>query len=231
MENGKELIKILKDGPYIVSGGVPLAEEHMEADEDGNTKGFTKGKAYEAKDSYSLCRCGHSEKKPYCDGTHAKIGFAAPEVANRACYCDAARVYEGGTIDLLDRPDICAVIRSCDRFQKAWRLVLMSSDDHPEYEQEAIYQANHCASGRITVRKDGIETEPELEKEIALLNDDHYDTKGPIYVKGGITLKSEDGSEYEIRNRRTLCRCGETRNTPFCDASHLKAEHMKGVSD
>jgi CDGSH-type Zn-finger protein len=226
-----EQIKILKDGPYVVSGGVPLTEEHMDPDEDGNTKGFVRGKAYETQDSYALCRCGHSEKKPYCDGTHAKIGFTAPEVSNRACYCEAARVYEGGTIDLLDRVDLCAVIRSCDRFQKAWRLVLTSSDEHPEYEQEAIYQANHCASGRITVRKDGIEIEPELDKEIALLNDDARDSKGPIYVKGGIALMSEDGSEYEIRNRRTLCRCGETRNMPFCDASHLRAKHMKGVTD
>jgi CDGSH-type Zn-finger protein len=31
---------------------------------------------------------------------------------------------------------------------------------------------------------------------------------------------SEDGTPYEVRNRQTVCRCGQSRNKPFCDGSH-----------
>ena len=60
-------IEIIKNGPYIVTGGVELQ------DDDGN--------AYPAKDRIALCRCGASTTKPFCDGTHSKIGFQAAEKA------------------------------------------------------------------------------------------------------------------------------------------------------
>ena len=45
---------------------------------------------------------------------------------------------------------------------------------------------------------------------------------GPIWVRGGITVESADGREYEVRNRVTLCRCGQSSNKPFCDGSHVE---------
>jgi len=35
-----------------------------------------------------------------------------------------------------------------------------------------------------------------------------------------VHLVSEDGFDYEVRNRMTLCRCGESQNKPFCDGTH-----------
>ena len=60
-------ISMLKNGPYIVTGTVELK------DADGNV--------YPAKDKIALCRCGASTTKPFCDGTHSKIGFQAAERA------------------------------------------------------------------------------------------------------------------------------------------------------
>jgi CDGSH-type Zn-finger protein len=60
-------ISVLKNGPYIVAGAVELK------DADGNT--------YPAKEKMALCRCGASTTKPFCDGTHSKIGFQAAERA------------------------------------------------------------------------------------------------------------------------------------------------------
>jgi 3-phenylpropionate/trans-cinnamate dioxygenase ferredoxin subunit len=60
-------IEIIKNGPYIVKGEVEMK------DADGNS--------YPAEKRMALCRCGASTEKPFCDGTHSKIGFQAAEKA------------------------------------------------------------------------------------------------------------------------------------------------------
>jgi len=60
-------IETIKNGPYIVTGEVELI------DTDGNK--------FPAEKRMALCRCGASTEKPFCDGTHSKIGFKAAEKA------------------------------------------------------------------------------------------------------------------------------------------------------
>jgi CDGSH-type Zn-finger protein len=60
-------IETIKNGPYIVTGEVELI------DADGNK--------FPAAKRIALCRCGASTEKPFCDGTHSKIGFKAAERA------------------------------------------------------------------------------------------------------------------------------------------------------
>jgi CDGSH-type Zn-finger protein len=43
---------------------------------------------------------------------------------------------------------------------------------------------------------------------------------GPLWLRGGIPVFAADGFAYEVRNRVTLCRCGASKNKPFCDGSH-----------
>jgi hypothetical protein len=45
---------------------------------------------------------------------------------------------------------------------------------------------------------------------------------GLLWVRGGIPVVSADGKPYTVRNRLTLCRCGKSRNKPFCDGSHVQ---------
>lgn len=62
-------ITVRPNGPYLVEGPVELH------DPTGN-KIDTAGQA-----KIALCRCGGSVNKPFCDGTHSKIGFQAAEAA------------------------------------------------------------------------------------------------------------------------------------------------------
>ena len=40
---------------------------------------------------------------------------------------------------------------------------------------------------------------------------------------------AKDGHRYEVRNRVTLCRCGASKNKPFCDGSHAAIEFKDGL--
>ncbi|OLE23852.1 MAG: hypothetical protein AUG44_20945, partial [Actinobacteria bacterium 13_1_20CM_3_71_11] len=62
-------IEVSKDGPYRITGGIPLTDGHGEP-EARNT-----GASLE---HYSLCRCGQSQNKPFCSGMHWYVNFADP---------------------------------------------------------------------------------------------------------------------------------------------------------
>ncbi|HYX79111.1 MAG TPA: CDGSH iron-sulfur domain-containing protein, partial [Actinomycetota bacterium] len=54
---------------------------------------------------------------------------------------------------------------------------------------------------------------------------------GPLWVRGGIQVIAADGFRYEVRNRQTLCRCGQSQNKPFCDGSHASVRFDDGLDD
>jgi CDGSH-type Zn-finger protein len=70
-ESGAARIEIVKDGPYLVSGGLPLSEQWIVTDEQGESLDYREGKKHPPKQQYTLCRCGRSGNKPFCDGAHA----------------------------------------------------------------------------------------------------------------------------------------------------------------
>jgi len=65
------VIKVRNNGPYKVTGPITVI------DADGNEYDLPEG------DAIVLCRCGGSTTKPFCDGTHSKVGFDAAERAVR----------------------------------------------------------------------------------------------------------------------------------------------------
>ena len=67
-------ITVKRNGPYRVEAP-PGAIELLDA--DGNPYDISN------KPAFSLCRCGASVNKPFCDGTHSKLGFQAAEAAVR----------------------------------------------------------------------------------------------------------------------------------------------------
>jgi CDGSH-type Zn-finger protein len=73
-------ITIRKNGPYRVEA--PPGSIEM-VDADGNPYDLS-ARMKEGKLAFSLCRCGASVQKPFCDGTHSKIGFQAAEAAVKA---------------------------------------------------------------------------------------------------------------------------------------------------
>lgn len=226
--SGKK-IKITMDGPYEVTGGVPLPQEIIAADANGDSIAWQKGKTYHSKEEpYHLCRCGRSADKPFCDGTHDAAGFCGHEHADRPPYSQSAQVQRGENADLLDDSSLCVGARFCDRGETVWGYVEQSGN--PENKKKAINEACACPSGRLTVvDADGSMIEPKLDQEIGVVEDPINDCRGPLWVKGGIHIEGAKGEKYETRNRVTLCRCGESQNQPFCDGQHYNCQHMQGL--
>ena len=214
-------VKVTKDGPYLVSGGVPLSEQNPGVDAEQQCHGWQEGKKFPAQETYALCRCGHSQNKPFCDGNHVKAHFNGTETASNQPYVEQARVTNGPNLTLTDAEEFCVSARFCHRAGGTWTLTEESDD--PEARKTAIEEAADCPSGRlITWDTEWKPIAPQYEASIGLAYDTQFNKIGPIWVRGGIPIESADGKTYEVRNKVTLCRCGKSTNKPFCDGNHLK---------
>ena len=218
--SGDKKITVSKNGPYLVSGSVPLAFQTIGVNNDGESTEWVEGDPFPASAQYALCRCGASNTKPFCDGTHAKIGFDGSETARREPILKQAERLDGPAMQLADAEVLCAFARFCDPHGRVWNQV--ENTDDPKVRAQFIRQVGDCASGRlIAIDKDtGKPIEPELPRSIGLVEDPALECSGPLWVRGGIPLVGADGRAYEIRNRMTLCRCGRSENKPFCNGAH-----------
>ncbi len=224
----KKKIVVSKDGPYLVCGGLPLGKEISKVGKEGEPEKWVRRKPYRVQENYSLCRCGESRSKPFCDGAHTGIGFDGTEKASRKPYARQARMVRGPDLDLGDAAPLCSSARFCLPRGGTWRLTLRSRD--PGKKKTAIRQAGNCPSGRLVAydKKTGKPIEPDFPPSLSLLEDPQAKASGPIWVKGGVTIESANGRAYEKRNRVTLCRCGRSDNKPFCTGTHMDIRFNDG---
>jgi CDGSH iron-sulfur domain-containing protein 3 len=64
-------IEVRENGPYLITGDISVIDHQ--------------GREFERPQGTAIafCRCGHSANKPFCDGSHKKIGFQADDLAPR----------------------------------------------------------------------------------------------------------------------------------------------------
>jgi CDGSH-type Zn-finger protein len=212
-------VTVTRNGPYLVEGAVPLSRQTIVTDAGGDSVGWRHDGPVEAGATYALCRCGHSENKPFCDGSHVRVGFDGTETAVHEPYLDQAGEQRGPSLLLTDAQPLCAFARFCDVAGQVWNLV---EQDGPEAARLTELEAGLCPSGRLVAwdRETRQAREPEFEPSIGVVADPAEGVAGPLWVRGGIAVTGADGEAYEVRNRVTLCRCGASKNKPFCDASH-----------
>jgi CDGSH-type Zn-finger protein len=222
MEENKEMkVKVLKNGPYQITGKIPLDQLKLVPNAKEFPLFYEKVKDYSEQATCYLCRCGKSKNKPFCDGSH-NPDFDGAETAGHKAYEEMADVMEGKyDLNLLDAVELCAHARFCNVKSGVWNLIQHGFTE--ETREWVKQECADCPSGRLTViTKEGKVLEPDLPQEISILEDIAVESHGPIWVKGGIPIEDEKGKIYPIRNRVTLCRCGKSKNKPFCDGLHMK---------
>jgi CDGSH-type Zn-finger protein len=220
MDTGQEAfrIKIIDGGPYLVTGGVPLLQRYPAKSVYGEPLEWDPvgagGEQIRASQRYRLCRCGQSAKMPYCDGSHSRHGFVGALTADRTTTAERRETWRGTGITMYDDVVLCASAGFCGtRLTTVWQMIKRTGD--PEVRARLLSMIRHCPSGRLQVSLGEEQLlEPEFSPSIAVIPD------GPLWVRGGIPVEAPDGFTYEVRNRATLCRCGQSGNKPFCDGTH-----------
>lgn len=216
MGDGQPRVVVKKDGPLVVEGGVTLLRTEILQTEYGEPYAWKEGPEFEVGETYELCRCGASERKPICDGTCERNGFDGTETADRGPIAVRREAWEGETVVLYDDRRLCTHAGFCTNLRTTvWALAEESGDEEAFAEFEGM--VHKCPSGRLayaTLEDPKTTIEPTFEPSVGVEPNASY------WLRGGIPVVSAEGEPYEVRNRQTLCRCGFSHNKPFCDGSH-----------
>jgi CDGSH-type Zn-finger protein len=189
------------NGPYLVSTVEDLLN--------------SSGESLPALPRMALCRCGGSANKPFCDGTHARIGFSSAKSPDRVT--DRRDSYTQGDLTVFDNRGICQHSGFCsDALASVFRTHAEPFIDLSGADKAAIIEAvRRCPSGALSYAIDGVEhRDQEREPTVTVSKD------GPYRVTGGIEIPHESRAEGASTEHYTLCRCGGSKNKPFCDGTH-----------
>jgi CDGSH-type Zn-finger protein len=199
--SNKPKIEVSKDGPYMVkelgklenSRGEPIATQPFMA----------------------LCRCGFSSNKPFCDGTHVRVGFSGVKSEKRIP--DRMENYVGKDVTIHDNRGVCSHRGHCtDNLPHVFRMRQKPwIDPDAGKADETARVIEMCPSGALSYTKDGIlHKDWDRQPKIIVSKD------GPYDVEGGVQFEDPEGNTPESKEHYTLCRCGGSKNKPFCDGTH-----------
>ena len=203
----KPTIECTKDGPLIVKQLTKLVR-------------FGDETVYDTKEVIALCRCGRSQNKPFCDGTHSTTGFDDSKQPDRTP--DRRQDYVGAQITILDNRGICAHAGFCtDRLATVFRIKQEPWIDPDGASVEQIIETiEACPSGAISYSIDGVEHHDLDDDDPRIM----VAPKGPYAIKGGVELVGVEWGESASQEHYDLCRCGASKSKPFCDGSHWNTE-------
>ena len=164
---------------------------------------------------YSLCRCGESNSKPLCDGSHAEAGFVGEREDSDKSDLE---YYEGKEITIVYDRYLCMGAGYCGELE-----AVFGTHDAPKYEPdeapaaEIISTIKKCPSGALTYILNG-KHEKDFFQEARIV----VEKDGPLHCQGDIELKDDQSSETLLpdADHYTLCRCGGSKKKPLCDGSH-----------
>ncbi len=181
------------------------------------------GKEFETQCVYSLCRCGESSCKPFCDGSHINSDFSGER---KDSVKSELEYYEGKDITIVYDRYMCMGAGYCGELE-----AVFGTHDKPVYKPDAapvgeiIETIRKCPSGALSYIINGKHETEYYEKTAIVPEKD-----GPLNVQGNVGFSDDQDSGRLIPkgDHFCLCRCGESSKKPFCDGSHKK-NNFKGA--
>jgi CDGSH-type Zn-finger protein/truncated hemoglobin YjbI len=215
-------VRVAAGGPYLVTNIEDLRNwlgEHVPA-----------------RPTMALCRCGASARKPFCDGSHARIGFTDTKDPNRVP--DRRDTYVGQQVTVLDNRGICQHSGFCsDRLASVFHAgeepFITPSGGRMD---EIVRAVRDCPSGALSFAIDGREAREQVDFGAAREPAIEVSKDGPYRVTGGVPLRDDAGADEAraagaSRDHYALCRCGHSQNKPFCSGMHWYVEFRDPVPD
>jgi len=200
-DSNKPIIEEREDGPLVVKNVAIMRAA------DGSDAG--------ARPAMALCRCGASKNKPFCDGSHMGIEFKTSpgEPSSR----DKLYNYEGAEITVHFNPHLCSHAAKCGAMLKP---VFDASADpwiNPDAGSATDIKAvvNACPSGALTYSEQGGDPCHIQDGECVIEIEKH----GPFHVRN-VQLNGGKWATKACPEKYVLCRCGASKNKPFCDGAH-----------
>ena len=204
-DGAKPKISPREHGPLRVEG------LHNLLDAKGNRIDTARTK----KGNIALCRCGYSRSKPFCDGNHRNTDFRGTKLTDGEW--DFRTDYNGETVTVHDNRGTCAHIGYCtDQLPEVFRGGAEPWIDPNGASGERIAeQTRRCPSGALSHSVDGVERRDQDRPPTVQLV-----AAGPYFVTGGVELRDTERTEGASLEHYALCRCGRSKNKPFCDGTH-----------
>jgi CDGSH-type Zn-finger protein len=173
------------------------------------------GESIDAKPVMALCRCGASKNKPFCDGSHNEVGFDSRPSEDHEP--DRVRVYEGAHISVHYNRLLCSHAGECARRLKSVfdpsRKPWVVTDNGSADEIMAVVEA--CPSGALRYSLTGQAPRHAVADGPCIA----VEKAGPYRVTG-IPLATARLAEGASSDKYVLCRCGASKNKPYCDGTH-----------
>lgn len=166
-------------------------------------------------DEIYLCRCGLSKNKPYCDGSHKEVGFTGEREIDKPI--DRERDYEGEKITIHDNRVICSHAEACvHRLSKVFNAEARPWIDPDKATVEEVDNlVKLCPSGALSYTVEGKKVKDyDRDPEVKIMRN------GPYNVTGYIELDVDDELKPPSKEHYSLCRCGASKNKPYCDGEH-----------
>lgn len=173
------------------------------------------GKKLEAENRAYLCRCGKSKNKPFCDGSHSEAGFESKREISE----EVLQTYKGKELTINFNRSICAGASECvKRLSSVFKSGEGSNWIFPDEDssENIIKTISACPSGALSYTIEGkTSIDARIKPSINIMKD------GPYKIEG-IKLEEISIPTNFSTTKYTLCRCGYSKNKPYCDYSHAE---------